>query len=123
MEVAVRFDLSPVSRADQFVTFFLHLCGVQVLPGADRVTYSQVLLEKHLGGQMDLDKDKIVTQDELNEPAPIDQVEERVDAEMKKLEGEAKRQVADGLDDEKLAREGERLKKEGDRELDAAKGE
>ena len=42
---------------------------------------------------MDLDKDKIVTQDELNEPAPIDQVEERVDAEMKKLEGEAKRQV------------------------------
>ena len=72
---------------------------------------------------MDLDKDKIVTQDELNEPAPIDQVEERVDAEMKKLEGEAKRQVADGLGDEKLAREGERLKEEGQRELDSAKGE
>lgn len=72
---------------------------------------------------MDLDKDKIVTQDELNEPAPIDQVEERVDAEMKKLEGEAKRQVADGLGDAKLAREGERLKDEGQRELDAARGE
>ncbi|HKO44058.1 MAG TPA: hypothetical protein VJU84_12340 [Pyrinomonadaceae bacterium] len=72
---------------------------------------------------MDLDKDKIVTQDELNEPAPIDQVEERVDAEMKKLEGEAKRQVADGLGDKELRREGERLKEEGQRELDAAKGE
>lgn len=72
---------------------------------------------------MDLDKDKIVTQDELNEPAPIDQVEERVEAEMKKLEGEAKQQVADGLDDPKLAREAARLKEEGQRELDAAKGE
>ncbi len=71
---------------------------------------------------MDLDKDKIVTQDELNEPAPIDQVEERVDAEMKKLKGEAKKQVADGLSDPDLAREGERLKKEGERELDEAKG-
>ncbi len=30
---------------------------------------------------MDLDKEKIVTQDELNEAAPIDQVEERVEAE------------------------------------------
>lgn len=71
---------------------------------------------------MDLDKEKIVTQDELNELAPIDQVEERVEAEMKKLTGEAKRQVADGLDDKKLAREGERLKEEGQRELDDAKG-
>ena len=57
---------------------------------------------------MDLDKDKIVTQDELNEPAPLDQIEERVDPEMKKLEGEAKRQVADGLGDKELGREGER---------------
>ena len=72
---------------------------------------------------MDLDKDKIVTQDELNEPAPIDQVEDRVDAEMKKLEGQAKQQVADGLGDKELGREGQRLKDEGQRELDAAKGE
>ena len=71
---------------------------------------------------MDLDKDKVVTQDELNEPAPIDQVEDRVEAEMKKLKGEAKRQVADGLGDKKLAREGDRLKEEGQRELDDAKG-
>ena len=70
---------------------------------------------------MDLNKDKIVTQDELNEPAPIDQVEQRVEAEMKKLEGEAKRQVADGLSDPELAREGDRLKEEGQNELDDAK--
>ncbi|MEK6281771.1 MAG: hypothetical protein AABN95_15565 [Acidobacteriota bacterium] len=70
---------------------------------------------------MDLDIDKIVTQDELDEPAPIDQVEERVEAKMKKLEGEAKINVADGLQDPELAREGERLKEEGERELKEAK--
>ena len=66
---------------------------------------------------MDLDKNKIVTQDETGEPAPIDQVEERVEAEMKKLKGEAKKLVADGLQDDKLAREGERLMEEGKRKL------
>ena len=66
---------------------------------------------------MDLDKNKIVTQDETGEPAPIDQVEDRVEAEMKRLKGEAKKHVADGLQDEELAREGERLKEEGEREL------
>jgi uncharacterized protein YjbJ (UPF0337 family) len=66
---------------------------------------------------MDLDKSKIVTQDETGEPAPIDQVEDRVEAEMKRLKGKAKKQVADGLQDEELAREGERLKEEGEREL------
>ena len=66
---------------------------------------------------MDLDKNKIVTQDETGEPAPIDQVEERVEAEMKKLRGEAKKLVADGLQDENLAREGERLQEEAEREL------
>ncbi|HEV7798267.1 MAG TPA: hypothetical protein VGO73_08935 [Pyrinomonadaceae bacterium] len=66
---------------------------------------------------MGLDKDKIVTQEETGEPAPIDQVEGRVEAEMKKLEGEAKKHVADGFQDEKLAREGERLVEEAEREL------
>jgi hypothetical protein len=70
---------------------------------------------------MSVDKNKIVTQDELNESAPIDQVEERVEAEMKTLEGKAKKNVADGLQDEKLAREGERLTQEGERELREAK--
>lgn len=69
---------------------------------------------------MEIDKNRIVTQDELGEPAPIDQVEERVEAEMKVIEGKAKEQVADGLQDEKLKREGQRLKQEGERELKKA---
>ena len=66
---------------------------------------------------MEIDKDKIVTQDELDEPAPIDQVEDRVEAEMKVLEGKAKEQVADGLQDRGLKDEARRLKAEGEREL------
>ena len=46
---------------------------------------------------MSIDKNKIKTQDELDEPAPMDQAEQRVEAEMKKLEGETKREVAEGL--------------------------
>ena len=72
---------------------------------------------------MEIDKDKIVTQDELGEPAPMDQVEERVEAEMKVLEGQAKEQVADGLQDEKLKKEGQRLKAEGESELKQAAAE
>ncbi len=72
---------------------------------------------------MEIDKDKIVTQDELGEPAPIDQVEERVEAEMKVIEGQAKEQVADGLQNEKLKSEGQRLKAEGERELKKASAE
>jgi len=66
---------------------------------------------------MDLDDKKIVTQDETGEPAAIDQVEDRVEAEMKKLQGEAKKFVADGMQDQKLAQEGERLVEEANREL------
>ena len=72
---------------------------------------------------MSIDKSKITTQDELDEPAPMDQVEERVDAEMKKLEGNAKRDVAEGLHNERLAREGERQVQEAERELEKARGE
>jgi len=46
---------------------------------------------------MGIDKDRIKTQDETGELAAIDQVEDRVEAEMKKLEGEAKKFVADGM--------------------------
>lgn len=70
---------------------------------------------------MDLDKNKIVTQDETGEPAAIDQVEDRVEAEMKKLKGEAKKLVADGLQDPELAREGEHMMEEAERELKQAK--
>jgi hypothetical protein len=70
---------------------------------------------------VEIDKDKIVTQDELNEPAPIDQVEERVEAEMKHIEGKAKERVAQGLQDEELEREAQELKDEGQREMDEAR--
>ena len=70
---------------------------------------------------MGISKDNIRTQDELNEPAPIDQVEERVEATMKKLEGSAKKNVAEGLQNEDIAREGDKLEKEGERELRRAR--
>ncbi|MGI9165535.1 MAG: hypothetical protein ACR2G5_03975 [Pyrinomonadaceae bacterium] len=70
---------------------------------------------------MEIDKSKIRTQEDLDEPAPIDQVEERVEAEMKVIEGKAKEQVAHGLQDENLEREANRLKEEGERELQSVK--
>ena len=66
---------------------------------------------------MGIDKNHIQSQSETGEVAPIDQVEERDEAEMKKLRGEAKKHVADGLQDEELAQEGERLVEEAEREL------
>jgi len=46
---------------------------------------------------MSIDKNKIKTQDEIDEPAPMDQAEERVEKEKKELEDKAKRDVAEGL--------------------------
>ena len=46
---------------------------------------------------MSIDKNKIKTQDELNEPAPMDQAGERAEAEMKRLEDQARKEVAEGL--------------------------
>ena len=51
---------------------------------------------------MSIDKNKIKTQDELNEPAPIDQVEKRVNAEMKELEKKAKKDVREGLQEQQV---------------------
>ncbi len=70
---------------------------------------------------MEIDKHKIITQDEMNEPAPIDQVQDRVEAEMKVIEGKAKEQVAHGLQDKKLEREAQQLMQEGERSLKAVK--
>jgi uncharacterized protein YjbJ (UPF0337 family) len=67
---------------------------------------------------VEIDKDKVRTQDEEAEPAPIDQVEDRVEAEMKQIEGRAKERVAQGLQDEELEREARQLKDEGKRDLD-----
>jgi hypothetical protein len=49
-----------------------------------------------------IDKNKITTQDELNEPAPIDQVEARVEKEMKELEKKAKKDVREGLEEQTI---------------------
>ena len=46
---------------------------------------------------MSIDKNKITTQDELNEAAPMDEADERARAEMKELEEQAKKDVAEGL--------------------------
>jgi hypothetical protein len=57
---------------------------------------------------MHIDKNKVKTQDELNEPAPIDEVEERVEAEMKRLEGAARKEVAEGLNSDERAEDPKR---------------
>jgi hypothetical protein len=50
--------------------------------------------------RMQIDKSKIVTQDELEEPAPIDQAEERVQQELSRIKTKAREQVAHVLDDQ-----------------------
>jgi hypothetical protein len=55
---------------------------------------------------MSIDKNRVKTQDELDEPAPIDEVEERVEAEMKRLEDATRKNVAEGLQNEELTEDG-----------------
>jgi hypothetical protein len=69
---------------------------------------------------MSIDKNKVVSQEDTGEPAPMDVVDERVESEMKRMEGAAKKDVAEGLHNKKLAREGERMEKEAERELKEA---
>ena len=66
---------------------------------------------------MSIDPDKVTTQEETGEPAAIDEVEGRVQAEMKIAEGRAKESVAQGLQDKELERRGRELIEEGEREL------
>lgn len=54
---------------------------------------------------MSISDEKIVTQEETGETAPIDAVEPRVEAEMKRIEERAKESVAQGLQDEEGAPE------------------
>ncbi len=65
-----------------------------------------------------IDPEKVRTQEDEDEPAAIDRVEERVEADLKRLEGKAKISVGQGMDDEKLESEGRKLKKEGEKELE-----
>ena len=61
---------------------------------------------------------EFVTQEETGEVAPSEQVEGRVEAEMKRIEGSAREAVGQGILDEEVEREGRKLKEEGERELD-----
>ena len=56
---------------------------------------------------MSIDKNKIKTQDELDEPAPMDQADQRAEAEMKKLEDQARKDVAEGLRNQEVGEEDE----------------
>lgn len=67
---------------------------------------------------MSIDKDKIRTQDEEPEPAPIDQIEDRVEAEMELIEGRAKERVAQGLQDKELEDEARELQRDADEKLE-----
>ena len=57
---------------------------------------------------MSIDKNRVKTQDELDEPAPIDEVEKRVEAEMKRLEDAARKSVAEGLQNDELTEDTEK---------------
>lgn len=72
---------------------------------------------------MEIDKDKVVTQEETGEQAPMDEVEARVEAEMKRIEGSARESVAQGMQDAEREREGRELKEEGERELEEQRNE
>jgi uncharacterized protein YjbJ (UPF0337 family) len=61
---------------------------------------------------------QFVTQEETGEPSPMDEVEGRVEAEMKRIEGSAREAVGQGLNDKRVEREGRELREEGQRELD-----
>lgn len=63
-------------------------------------------------------KHDFVTQEETGEPAPVDQVEGRVEAEMKRIEGSAREAVGQGLRDKEIEREGRKLREEGEREVE-----
>ena len=66
---------------------------------------------------MEDSKGKFVTQDETGELPPIDEVEGRVEAEMKRIEGAAREAVAQGTQNPEREREGRELREEGEREL------
>jgi hypothetical protein len=61
---------------------------------------------------MEHDEDENRTQEEVGEAPTIEEVEARVEAEMKRLEGHARERVAHGLQDESLEMEGRQLREE-----------
>lgn len=67
---------------------------------------------------MEDSKGEFVTQDETGEQSPIDEVEGRVEAEMKRIEGSARESVAQGTQNPEREREGREMREEGERELE-----
>lgn len=63
-------------------------------------------------------QNKFVTQSETGETPAVDEVEGRVQAEMKRIEGRAREAVGQGLQDEEAERAGRELREEGERELE-----
>jgi hypothetical protein len=70
---------------------------------------------------MEEENGQFVTQEETGEPAAIDEVEGRVEAEMKRIEGKARESVGQGMQDEAVERDGRELREEGERELEEQK--
>jgi hypothetical protein len=85
--------------ADKEISAFICVHPRPIFPRSRIVIKTQHFCNRSLASLtiMSIDKNKIKTQDELDEPAPMDQAEQRVEAEMKKLEGQAKKEVAEGL--------------------------
>lgn len=72
---------------------------------------------------MDNDRENAGNQeDQEDEVAPIDKIEERVEAEMKAIEGRAKERAGQGMQDEALEREGRELQKKAEEELEQQRG-
>jgi hypothetical protein len=67
---------------------------------------------------MEDSKGEFVTQEETGEVAPIDEVEARVEAEMKRIEGAARERVAQGVHNEEREREVRELREEGELDLE-----
>ena len=72
---------------------------------------------------MEDSKGKFVTQEETGEIPAVDEVEGRVEAEMKRIEGAARESAAQGTHNEEREREGRELREEGERELEEQREE
>jgi uncharacterized protein YjbJ (UPF0337 family) len=72
---------------------------------------------------MSIDPDRVRTQEDEDEPAPIDKIEDRVQAEMKRIEGSAQERAGQGMQDEDMEIEGRKLREEGEKEIEEQRGD
>lgn len=64
-----------------------------------------------------MEKDRTETQTDAGDTVTIDDVEERVQAEMKEIEGRAKERAGQGMQNEELELEGRQQKEEARQEI------